>query len=131
MLVANMASVLYEQDAENKAKMNEYQNEITDFENQKELMITKCNEMQIEVDSKQDQYKKLEQLKLDQDKQLNTANIRKARAEAKTDTLEKKNNQLEDQKNKCDQLIQDMEHKFEKERKDLSSKYGLLEDQHS
>lgn len=82
-------------------------------------MITKCNEMQVEVDSKQDQYKKLEQLKLDQDKQLNTANIRKARAEAKTDTLEKKNNQLEDQKNKCDQLIQDMEHKFERERKDF------------
>ena len=44
------------------------------------------------MELKQDQYKKLEQLKLDQDKQLNTANIRKARAEAKTDTLEKKNN---------------------------------------
>ena len=72
--------------------MNDLTNEITDFESAKELMISKCNEMQLELDLKQEQYKKLEQLKLDQDKQLNTANIRKARAEAKTDTLEKKNN---------------------------------------
>ena len=72
--------------------MNELQNEITDFENSKELMNKMCNEMQSDLELKQDQYKKLEQLKVDQDKQLNTANIRKARAEAKTDTLEKKNN---------------------------------------